>query len=190
MQERSGDPEGIRTPVAAVKGRCLDHLTTGPCEHTRVKNGRGEGIRTPGPMLPKHVRYQTALHPVSGCGFVLLFLSSTCHIVAYSHSKVNPFFKFFSPFCPSLFQLFFLFFFPRFQYQKNLNFTIIFYWFVFSRFYHLYTTFYKQVFHNFCRNIRQPSLNRHLDQLPKELNHKWIMFRWDAASTSAAVSYT
>ena len=25
--------------------------------------GRGEGIRTPGPMLPKHVRYQTALHP-------------------------------------------------------------------------------------------------------------------------------
>ncbi len=27
--------------------------------------GRGEGIRTPGPMLPKHVRYQTALHPVS-----------------------------------------------------------------------------------------------------------------------------
>ena len=24
---------------------------------------RGEGIRTPGPMLPKHVRYQTALHP-------------------------------------------------------------------------------------------------------------------------------
>ena len=28
------------------------------------RTGRGEGIRTPGPMLPKHVRYQTALHPV------------------------------------------------------------------------------------------------------------------------------
>ena len=27
-------------------------------------NGRGERIRTSGPMLPKHVRYQTALHPV------------------------------------------------------------------------------------------------------------------------------
>lgn len=25
--------------------------------------GPGEGIRTPGPVLPKHVRYQTALHP-------------------------------------------------------------------------------------------------------------------------------
>ena len=29
--------------------------------------GRGEGIRTPGPMLPKHVRYQTALHPGFPC---------------------------------------------------------------------------------------------------------------------------
>ena len=25
--------------------------------------GRGEEIRTPGPMVPNHVRYQTALHP-------------------------------------------------------------------------------------------------------------------------------
>ena len=25
-------------------------------------NGRGEGTRTPGPMVPNHVRYQTALH--------------------------------------------------------------------------------------------------------------------------------
>ena len=25
-----GDPDGIRTHVAAVKGRCLNHLTTGP----------------------------------------------------------------------------------------------------------------------------------------------------------------
>ena len=24
--------------------------------------GRGEGTRTPGPMVPNHVRYQTALH--------------------------------------------------------------------------------------------------------------------------------
>ena len=27
-------------------------------------NGRGEGTRTPGPMVPNHVRYQTALHLV------------------------------------------------------------------------------------------------------------------------------
>ena len=26
-------------------------------------NGRGEKVRTPGPMVPNHVRYQTALHP-------------------------------------------------------------------------------------------------------------------------------
>ena len=62
----NGDPAGIRTRVIAVKGRCLDHLTTGP-HHQRspplMGIGRGEGIRTPGPMLPKHVRYQTALHP-------------------------------------------------------------------------------------------------------------------------------
>ena len=35
--------------------------------------GPGEGIRTPGPMLPKHVRYQTALHPdINGgeCGIL------------------------------------------------------------------------------------------------------------------------
>lgn len=25
--------------------------------------GRGEKVRTPGPMVPNHVRYQTALHP-------------------------------------------------------------------------------------------------------------------------------
>ena len=33
---------------------------------------RGEGIRTPGPMLPKHVRYQTALHPGSSAASVSL----------------------------------------------------------------------------------------------------------------------
>ena len=28
--QENGDPEGNRTPVIAVKGRCLDLLTTGP----------------------------------------------------------------------------------------------------------------------------------------------------------------
>ena len=45
-----------------MKGRCLNHLTKEPRQDN--ESGRGEGIRTPGPMLPKHVRYQTALHPV------------------------------------------------------------------------------------------------------------------------------
>lgn len=30
-----------------------------------IRIGRGEKIRTPGPMVPNHVRYQTALHPVT-----------------------------------------------------------------------------------------------------------------------------
>ncbi len=41
-------------------------------------NGRGEGIRTPDPLLPKQMRYQTALRPdkppsiVARIGFGLL----------------------------------------------------------------------------------------------------------------------
>ena len=31
--KENGDPEGNRTPVIAVKGRCLDLLTTGPYEN-------------------------------------------------------------------------------------------------------------------------------------------------------------
>ena len=42
-RRKNGDPEGNRTPVIAVKGRCLDLLTTGPEPHPR-KNGRSEGI--------------------------------------------------------------------------------------------------------------------------------------------------
>ena len=59
--EGKDDPAGIRTRVTAVKGRCLRPLDHGATY--RVDLSRGEGIRTPGPMLPKHVRYQTALHP-------------------------------------------------------------------------------------------------------------------------------
>ena len=31
----------------------------------RLRNGRGGGIRTPGPLLPKQMRYQAALRPDS-----------------------------------------------------------------------------------------------------------------------------
>ena len=37
------DPYGIRTRVTAVKGRCLNRLTKGPC----MKFGSGGGDRTP-----------------------------------------------------------------------------------------------------------------------------------------------
>ena len=70
------------------------------------RTGRGEGIRTPGPMLPKHVRYQTALHP----GFFIprgYFPQATKHIIHELRRFVNTFFKtffdIFSPFSPSVF---------------------------------------------------------------------------------------
>ena len=50
--------------------------------------GRGEGIRTPGPMLPKHVRYQTALHPVR-----VLPTQATLIIIPESGDFVNTFFQ-------------------------------------------------------------------------------------------------
>ena len=50
--------------------------------------GRGEGIRTPGPMLPKHVRYQTALHPVR-----VLPTQATLIIIPETRFFVNTFFQ-------------------------------------------------------------------------------------------------
>jgi hypothetical protein len=32
-------------------------------ERTKIKNGRGGGIRTPDPLVPNQMRYQTALRP-------------------------------------------------------------------------------------------------------------------------------
>ena len=50
--------------------------------------GRGEGIRTPGPMLPKHVRYQTALHPVR-----VVPTQATLIIIPETRVFVNTFFQ-------------------------------------------------------------------------------------------------
>ena len=36
-QVRFGDPTGNRTPVTAVKGRCLDRLTMGPSKIKRQR---------------------------------------------------------------------------------------------------------------------------------------------------------
>ena len=51
---RSGDPDGNRTRVTAVKGRCLNRLTTGPYNFSGelflrglpAENGSGNWIRT------------------------------------------------------------------------------------------------------------------------------------------------
>ena len=60
-------------------------------------SGRGEGIRTPGPMLPKHVRYQTALHPGLPCRADFLFVvhQATCYIIHQTGQNVNPHFSLF-----------------------------------------------------------------------------------------------
>jgi hypothetical protein len=46
-----GDPYGIRTRVTAVKGRCLNRLTNGPCP------GASNRIRTDDPFLTMEVLY-------------------------------------------------------------------------------------------------------------------------------------
>ena len=54
-RKENGDPDESRTRVTAVKGPCLNHLTTGPClmlSHQRKKDGifptpgSGNWIRT------------------------------------------------------------------------------------------------------------------------------------------------
>ena len=45
------DPYGIRTRVTAVKGRCLNRLTKGPCLFSTTQHDGGEGgIRTLAPL--------------------------------------------------------------------------------------------------------------------------------------------
>ena len=54
LYEYSGDPDGNRTRVTAVKGRCLNRLTTGPYNFSGefflsglpAENGSGNWIRT------------------------------------------------------------------------------------------------------------------------------------------------
>ena len=54
---RTGSPEHNH-PV-----RPLTLATSRPVGMTFGRHGRGRGIRTPDPLLPKQVRYQTALCP-------------------------------------------------------------------------------------------------------------------------------
>ena len=56
-------PEGLEPPTCCLEGSCSIQLSYG---HMRVilrGIGRGGGIRTHDPLLPKQMRYQTALRP-------------------------------------------------------------------------------------------------------------------------------
>ena len=60
---RIGAGDGNRTHVAGLEGQ-NSTIELHPQHLIRVKKNkyRGGGIRTPGPMVPNQVRYQTALH--------------------------------------------------------------------------------------------------------------------------------
>ena len=59
-------PEGLEPPTCCLEGSCSIQLSYG---HLRVMQqywegiGRGGGIRTHDPLLPKQMRYQAALRP-------------------------------------------------------------------------------------------------------------------------------
>ena len=57
----------------------LTNWANGP----RAIFGRGEETRTPGPMVPNHVRYQTALHPVAIIDKLLSFASRLTYNTIY-----------------------------------------------------------------------------------------------------------
>ena len=63
-----GAGDGNRTHVAGLEGQ-NSTIELHPQHHNRVtkKKYRGGGIRTPGPMVPNHVLYQTEPHPVTNC---------------------------------------------------------------------------------------------------------------------------
>ena len=48
---------GLEPATSRLSGVRSNHLSYRP-----PLTGRGGGTRTPGPMVPNHVRYQTALH--------------------------------------------------------------------------------------------------------------------------------
>ena len=56
-------PEGLEPPTCCLEGSCSIQLSYGhlPGKHGGI--GRGGGIRTHDPLLPKQMRYQAALRP-------------------------------------------------------------------------------------------------------------------------------
>src|SRR5258706_2687088 len=57
-------PTGFEPVTPGLEGRCSIRMSYGRFSILTVV-GRGGGIRTPDILLPKQVRYQTALHPAS-----------------------------------------------------------------------------------------------------------------------------
>ena len=126
-------PGGIRTPDPRIRSpmlyptELLAHIQAGDGNRTHIaslegqnstielhpqnmpktkKDGRGGGTRTPDPMVPNHVRYQTALHPVDqhhsfpGLVCVQVTVSATNFILADFHSFGKSFFSYFFTFFP------------------------------------------------------------------------------------------
>ena len=77
-----GVPGRIRTCDAGIRSPALYPLSYGdPLE----SHGRGGGIRTPDPLLPKQVRYQAALRPVGDTNEIItmtLKSQSRCRLMA------------------------------------------------------------------------------------------------------------
>ena len=56
-------PAGLEPATLGLEGRCSIRLSYGRIVRGRSPDGRGRGIRTPDPLLPKQMRYQTAPCP-------------------------------------------------------------------------------------------------------------------------------
>ena len=56
-------PEGLEPPTCCLEGSCSIQLSYGHLRVILKGIGRGGGIRTHDPLLPKQMRYQAALRP-------------------------------------------------------------------------------------------------------------------------------
>ena len=56
-------PEGLEPPTCCLEGSCSIQLSYGHLGAEQEEIGRGGGIRTHDPLLPKQMRYQAALRP-------------------------------------------------------------------------------------------------------------------------------
>ncbi len=61
-------PAGLEPATLGLEGRCSIQMSYGRIcfllsEDLRLRSGRGREIRTPDPLVPNQMRYQTALCP-------------------------------------------------------------------------------------------------------------------------------